>query len=374
MKYQICSRCVMDTSDPLIYFDEKGVCNHCHRYDDFVIPQWQNCTKERLDSKIQQIKEECKNKPYDCIIGLSGGVDSSYVLHYMKTNYDLRILAVHIDAGWNTQIANENIKKLVNKLQIPLHTITINWEEMRDLQVAFLKSGVANCDTPQDHAFFASLYGYAVENNIRYVLSGFNLATESIFPTSWVHSSIDSMQLEDIHKKFGEIPLKTYPVVGFFKYWFYYPFVKKFRIISPLNYINYNKKEAISILNASYNWQNYGEKHEESLWTKFFQSYYLMKKFGYDVRKPYYSSMILSGGMSREEALNQLLVMPTEESLRQDLNNILDKLQLTPAQWQAIMESPKRDYTKYANNHKLYLLKQKYFDVYFPFSYFWITD
>lgn len=374
MKYRVCSRCVMDTSDPLIKFDEKEVCNHCHRFDSFVVPQWQNCTKEKLDSKIQQIKRECKDKDYDCIIGLSGGVDSSYVLHYMKVNYDLRILAVHIDAGWNTQTANENIKKLVNKLQIPLHTITIDWEEMRDLQVAFLKSGVANCDTPQDHAFFASLYGYAVENNIRYVLSGFNLATESIFPTSWVHSSIDSIQLKDIHRKFGTIPLKDYPIVGFFKYWFYYPFVKKFRVISPLNYISYSKKEAIRILNEVYGWQNYGEKHEESLWTKFFQSYFLIKKFGYDVRKPYYSSLILSGEMTREEALKALTNMPSERSLQQTLEIVLEKLKLTPQQWQSIMESPKKDYTEYANNHKLYLLKQKYFDVYFPFSYFWEAD
>ena len=365
MKYQICSRCVMDTSDPLIKFDEKGVCNHCYRYDDFVIPQWQNCTKEKLDSKIQQIKQECKNKPYDCIIGLSGGVDSSYVLHYMKTNYDLRILAVHIDAGWNTQIANENIKKLVNKLQIPLHTITINWEEMRDLTIAFLKSGVANCDVPQDHAFFGSLYDCAIKNNISCVLNGFNYATESVFPFAWAHSAMDSLQLKDIHKKFGKEPLVTFPVVSFFDYWIHYPHIKKIEVISPLNFIAYSKQIALETLSKEYGWENYGNKHCESIWTKFFQEYFLPTKFGYDKRRPHYSSMILAGEMSREEALKKLESPAYQGNLEEDLKVILGKLGLSKAEWEEIMQTPKKSYKDYENNEELYQYKKQYLDRFF---------
>ncbi|TLD81363.1 N-acetyl sugar amidotransferase [Helicobacter sp. MIT 11-5569] len=373
MEYQVCKRCVMDTTDATIYFDEKGVCNHCHKFDSYVLPQIQKCTQDKLDAKIAQIKKECKNQAYDAVIGLSGGVDSSYLLHYMKIHYGLRILAVHVDAGWNTKVANDNIQKLVNQLKIPLHTITIDWEEMRKLQVAFLRSGVANCDAPQDMAFFASVYGYTSKNNIRYVLSGFNLATESIFPISWVHSSMDSIQMKDIYKRYGGGVMKTFPIAGFFKYYFYYPFIKKMQVISPLNYINYSKKQAVATLSEIYDWQNYGEKHDESIWTRFFQSYFLMKKFGYDVRKPYYSSSILSGEMTRDEAINRLKPF-SEEALAKDLEFVLDKLQLTLSQWQEIMETPKKDYTEYANNHKLYLLKQKYFDIFFPHSYFWVTD
>ena len=365
MKYQICNRCVMDTSDPLIKFDEKGVCNHCHRYDDFVIPQWQNCTREWLDRKMLAIKKANKDKSYDCILGLSGGVDSSYLLHYMIKEYDLRVLAVHIDAGWNTQIANENIKKLVNKLQIPLHTITINWEEMRDLTIAFLKSGVANCDVPQDHAFFGSLYNCAIQNNISCVLNGFNFATESIYPSSWEHDAMDSLQLKDIHKRFGKEPLITFPVVSFFDYWVYYPHIKKIKVISPLNFIAYSKQIALETLSKEYGWENYGNKHCESIWTKFFQEYFLPTKFGYDKRRPHYSSMILAGEMSREEALEKLKEpLYTKESLEKDLQIILDKLQLSKNEWEEIMQVPIKSYKDYRNNLEL-LTKKQTFDIFF---------
>ncbi|MDE5925696.1 MAG: N-acetyl sugar amidotransferase, partial [Helicobacter sp.] len=336
----------------------------CRGFDEEILPYWRGFSKEWLEKKIVFIKEECKNKPFDCILGLSGGVDSSYLLHYMKTRYDLRILAVHTDAGWNTQIANENIKKLVNKLQIPLHTITINWEEMRDLQVAFLKSGVANCDVPQDMAFFAALYGYAVQNGIRYVLTGSNFATESIYPSSWEHDAMDSIQLRDIHKKFGKEPLVTFPVVSFFDYHILYPKIYKMEILRPLNNIEYGKKIAIDTLTREYGWENYGNKHCESIWTKFFQEYFLPTKFGYDKRRPHYSSMILAGEMSREEALKKLESPAYQGNLEEDLKVILGKLGLSKAEWEEIMQVPIKSYKDYRNNLEL-LTKKQTFDIFF---------
>ncbi|WP_300815119.1 N-acetyl sugar amidotransferase, partial [Helicobacter sp. UBA3407] len=367
--YQVCSRCVMDTTDPQITFTTSAgggaICSHCRDFDNVIKPYWQGFSKEWLEKKIAFIKEECKSKPYDCILGLSGGVDSSYLLHYMIKEYDLRILAVHIDAGWNTHTAKRNISKLTEKLQIPLHTIKVDFDEMRDLTIAFLKSGVANCDVPQDHAFFAALYGYAVQNGIRYVLTGSNFATESIYPPSWEHDAMDSIQLRDIHKKFGEEPLVTFPVVSFFDYYILYPKIYKMEVLRPLNNIKYGKKIAIDTLAKEYGWENYGNKHCESLWTKFFQEYFLPTKFGYDKRRPHFSSMILAGEMTREEALEKLKEPPyAKESLEKDLAIILDKLQLSKNEWEEIMQVPIKSYKDYRNNLEL-LAKKQTFDIFF---------
>lgn len=366
MKYQICTRCVMDTSDPTITFDEHGVCSHCKRFDEEILPYWKTFSKEWLDKKIEAIKHECKDDAYDMIIGLSGGLDSSYLLHYMMKSYDLRILAVHIDAGWNTKIADDNIRKLVNKLKIDLHTITINREEMRDLSVAFLKSGVANCDVPQDHAFFTSLYEYAVKNKIKYVLRGSNFATESILPVCWGHDAMDSIQLKDIHSKFGKIPLVNYPIASFFDYNIFYPHIAKMKVLRPLNNILYNKQIAKDALKKEYDWETYGDKHCESIWTKFFQQYFLPTKFGYDKRKPHLSSIILSGDMSRDEALEELKKSPYDVgSFEKDLQYILDKLELSQDDWQEIMDTPIKSYKDYKNNEELYQYKKEFLDRFF---------
>ncbi|RAX56385.1 hypothetical protein CCZ01_09680 [Helicobacter monodelphidis] len=362
MEYQICNRCVMDTSDSQIRFDEQGICNHCRRFDEITLPYWKQCTKEVLDGLVYKIKQESRNKEFDVIIGLSGGVDSSYLLHYIKKEYDLRILAVHVDAGWNSSIATQNIQALVDKLDIKLHTITIDLDEMRDLQVAFLRSGVVNCDVPQDHAFFASLYQYATKHQIRYVLNGANYATESVFPFSWAHFALDSIQLKDIHHKFGKRPLKQYPIVSFFDYYFYYPFIKKMHVLSPLNYIPYNKQKALQELGLEYGWQGYGDKHCESVWTKFFQTYFLPTKFGYDKRRPHFSSLILSGEMQREQAIEQLKESPYKGDFDKDLSEILNHLQLSEQDWQEIMQSPIKSYRDYANNEKIYQFKKKFLD------------
>ncbi|RAX52290.1 N-acetyl sugar amidotransferase [Helicobacter sp. 11-8110] len=365
-EYQVCARCVMDTSDPEITFDENGVCSHCQRFDNEILPRWNSFSKEWLDKKIQAIKQERSNDAYDAIIGISGGIDSSYLLHYMATEYSLRILAVHVDAGWNTKVAENNIEKLVKKLGIELHTIKIDWGEMRDLSVAFLKSGVANCDVPQDMAFFASLYEYAIKHNVRHVLTGSNLATESILPSSWEHNAMDSLQLRDIHKKFGKKPLVTFPIMSFFDRCIKYPHVNKMEVLIPLNNISYSKQIALDLLQKEYNWEDYGSKHCESVWTKFFQEYFLPTRFGYDKRRPHYSSMILAGDMTRKEAM-ELLKKPAYnlDNLEKDLEIILDKLQLTRQEWDDIMNAPLKSYKDYENNEKLYEFKKQHLDIFF---------
>jgi len=220
-KYQICTRCIMDTSDPEITFDENGLCNHCRQFDEVLRHKW--FPNEEGESKfrniVKKIKQEGKGKEYDCVIGLSGGVDSSYLAYLLRTKYpELRILAIHIDAGWNSELAVHNIENIVKKLDIDLHTEVINWEEMKDLQLAYFKSQLANQDVPQDHAFFATLYKIAVDHyGIKYFLSGGNLATESILPSAWGYNAMDARQLKAVHKIFGTIPLKEYTTIGFFK-------------------------------------------------------------------------------------------------------------------------------------------------------------
>lgn len=363
MNNKVCTRCIMDTSDPKIIFDKDGVCSHCKRFDTLLSPQWRKEGFDELKLMVAKIKQEQKDDAYDCLIGLSGGVDSSYLLYLAVKKLGLRVLAVHIDAGWNSLTAVSNIEKLVKKLNVDLETVVIDWEEMRDLQVAFLKSGVANCDAPQDHAFFSALYKFAARKNIKYILNGSNISTESVLPFSWEHFAMDGIQLKDIHKQFGKKKLKTFPVTGFFKYYFYYPYISKIKVLTPLNFINYNKKEALSILCDELNWQNYGRKHGESIWTKFFQNYFLPKRFGFDKRKAHLSSLILSGEITREEALLEIeKPLYKEQELKEDLCYIQNKLMLTNEEWRKIESLPIKHYTDYKNNENLYQIKKKYID------------
>ncbi len=359
-KYQVCTRCVMDTTDPEITFDENGVCNHCHYFDREVKPRWfpNEEGKRRLEGIVDRIKEENRNKQYDCIIGLSGGVDSSY-LALKVHELGLRPLVVHVDGGWNSELAVHNIKVLLDYCGWDLVTVVIDWEEMRDLQIAYLKSGVSNQDVPQDHAFFASLYKYAVKNHIRYVLSGGNIATEAIFPRSWHYPAMDSRNLKAIHKKYGHKPLKTFPTISFWQYYFYFPFVKKMHAIRPLNYMPYSRKKAIEEL-EEIGWRNYGRKHGESVFTKFFQNYYLPKRYGYDKRRPHLSSMILSGEITREEAIRELdKPLYEENELQEDRRFIEKKLGLTEDEFTKLLEAPLRQATDFASYRNLYVFMKK---------------
>ena len=351
----------MDTTDPEIEFSEDGVCNHCRRFDEFA-KKWPLNTeagKDQLNKIISEIKKHGLGKEYDCIAGVSGGVDSSYVLFKAK-ELGLRPLAVHFDSGWNSECAVNNIENMLKKLNIDLYTFVANWEEMRDLQLAFFKASVANCDIPQDYVFKVVLYKTADKKGIKYIISGSNLVTESILPTSWGYKSDDSKHLRSIHKKFGEIKLRNYPQLSFFEQFIYYPYIKKTKTIPILDYMTYIKAEAKEFLKKEFGWKDYGGKHFESVFTRFFQSYYLPKKFGFDKRRAHLSSLIVSGQMTREEALKDVekIIYP-EHQLREDKEFVAKKLGIAPEEFDKILALPIRTFRDYPSNFWLFQTKNK---------------
>lgn len=353
----------MDTTDQEIQFDDTGVCNHCLYFDDVLSKKWYpNANGSRmLDEIILQIQSDGKNKKYDCVIGLSGGVDSSYLAYILKVRYPtLRILAIHIDGGWNSELAVHNIENIVKRLDIDLYTGVIPWDEMQDLQLAYFKSQLANQDVPQDHAFFATLYEVALKNDIKYFLSGGNLATESILPSFWGYDAMDSKQLKAIHKKFGTKRLKKYVTVSFFKRKVYYPYFLKFKVIRPLDYLPYNKDKSKEIIKQELDWRDYGGKHHESKFTKFFQAYWLPQKFGFDKRKAHLSSLIVSGQLNREDALLELnKPLYEEKELFDDKEYLAKKLGITMEEFDSIMNQPNKKFTDYPSNfHKERLFKK----------------
>jgi N-acetyl sugar amidotransferase len=341
----------MDTSDPMISFDSNGVCSHCLEFERVTRKNWfPNETGARLlASIIDQIRLSGKGKDYDCIIGLSGGVDSSYMT-IKAHEWGLRPLVVHVDAGWNSEIAVANIEKVVSYCDYDLFTHVVDWEEMRDLQLAYLRSGVANQDVPQDHVFFASMYHFAIEHGIRYILSGGNIASECIFPKAWHGSAMDAINLRAIHRKYCEIPLKTYTTISFFDYYFWYPFVRKMRTVRPLNYLPYNRATAIKELEQLIGWRTYGRKHCESLFTRLFQNYYLPTKFGYDKRRPHLSSLIVSGQLAREDALRELREpLYDPQALEEDIGYFCKKMCISRRQFDEFMTAPVQHYTDFPN-------------------------
>lgn len=348
---QMCIRCVMDQSDPEIAFDADGVCNHCIEFDSVTRKHWHpNDEGARLLAGIlDRIKAAGSGKEYDCILGLSGGVDSSY-LALKVHEWGLRPLVVHVDAGWNSELAVANIESIVRHGGFDLHTHVVNWEEIRDLQVAYLRAGVANQDAPQDHVFFATLYRFAVDNGIRYILSGGNLATEAIFPRSWHHSAMDAINLRDIHRQYGAQPLRTYPTIGFLNYYIGYPLLRGMRTVRPLNYLNYVKTAAVMELEQKTSWRKYERKHGESIFTKWFQNYYLPTRFGFDKRKPHLSSLIASGQLARDAALAELQKpLYEEQELEQDTAYICKKLRISREQLDSFMHAPLREATEFRN-------------------------
>ncbi len=353
MTYQICTRCVMDTTVEEITFDASGVCSFCHYVDTMLRPRWflNEEGRKRLDQIIQKIKEHGKNKEYDCVIGLSGGVDSSYLAYLATKKFGLRPLVFHVDGGWNSELATKNIEQIVKKLDIDLFTHVVDWEEMRDLQLAFLKSGVVNQDVPQDHAFFAMLYRYATQYGIKYVLTGSNFATESIMPRSWAYDAMDLKHLQTIHRRFGRIKLKTFPTVSFFQYYLYYPFIKKMVIVKPLNYMTYVKADAMSLLQKELGWRYYGCKHGESRFTNFYQTYFLPVRFGFDKRRAHLSSLVLSGQVSRDEALKELQTLPYDWMEVEDVKRfVAKKLGISLDELEGYIHQPKKTHKDYRSN------------------------
>lgn len=357
--YRQCTLTVMDNiADPDISFDEEGVCNYYHEY--------RKAEKElvykgadgegRLKQLIAKVKAGGEGKPYDCLIGLSGGVDSTYVAFLVK-KLGLRPLAVHLDNGWNSELAVKNIENIVNKLDIDLYTLVVDWEEFKDIQLSYLKASVVDIEVVSDHAIFATMYKLAKKHKISYIMSGTNVVTEHIMPPSWLYQKMDFANLKDIHRQYGRIKIKTYPFFDFKRH-FYYSAVLRLSPISILNYVPYNKQEVKKIITAELDWKDYGGKHYESLFTKFYQAYILPEKFKIDKRKAHLSTLICSSQLARADALKELSnPIYNEKELKQDKEYVLKKLGLSANEFEAIMQAPPRRHEEFNSDAKL---KKKY--------------
>ncbi|MBA3680764.1 MAG: N-acetyl sugar amidotransferase [Bacteroidetes bacterium] len=355
-EYQICKQCIMDTSDPDIVFDANGSCNHCTNSiirlnkEIFIDPI---IKKHNLDKLINNIKQDGVNNKYDCLIGLSGGVDSSYLAYVAVKQFGLRPLAVHLDNGWNSELAVENIKNIVNSLNIDLYTHVLNWEEFKALQKAFLRASVIDIEMLTDHAIGVALYEVSKKYNIKYFLSGYNYQSESVMPAKWLYPyKMDSLNIKDIYKKEGDggLKLKTFKLLNFYQY---LTFGKNSMALIPiLNYLDYNKKEALKIIETQLNWRNYGNKHDESIFTKFYQDVILPQKFKIDKRRAHYSSLICSGQMTRDEGLEEMQKeLLSQQDYKNNLSYFLKKLNISEGEFQTIMDTKPRlhwDYRSFA--------------------------
>jgi len=356
--YRVCSRCVMDTSDSKITFDAQGICDHCHAFDQDVRPHWHPDERGRAEvSKVvAAIKEAGKDKPFDSILGMSGGLDSSYMLHLVVKEFGLRPLVFHVDGGWNSDIAVSNIQSLVGGLGLDLYTEVINWEEMRDLQLAFFKSGVSHLDIPQDHAFIATLYHFAHKHGIGWILNGGNISTECVRnPKDWLYHGTDMAQIRDIHGQFGSRPLKTFPLSSALFHKFYLRYVRGVRVFKPLDLLPYTKDLAIETLQREYGWNPYPQKHFESRFTKFFEGYWLPTRFGYDTRRVQFSSLVLTEQMTRDEALKRLERPSYDpETIDDDFAYVASKLRIPVDELRRYHGMPKKSYRDYKNQEWLF--------------------
>jgi N-acetyl sugar amidotransferase len=348
----------MDTSDSKIVFDEKGVCDHCNDFHENVLPNWHTDEKGRqeLDAIVEKMKKEGEGKEFDCILGMSGGVDSSYLLHLAVTKLGLRPLVFHVDGGWNSELAVHNIQVMVEKLGLDLYTEVINWEEMKDFQLAFFKSGVPHIDIPQDHAFIATLYNFADKYKIKYILNGGNISTECVRnPMEWLYYGTDMAQINDIIKQFGTVNMETYPFSPIFRHKFYLRYLKGVQVVKPLNYMPYIKSDALRLLAERYGWKPYPQKHFESRFTKFYEGYWLPERFGFDTRRVQYSSLILTKQMTREQALEKLKKPAyNPDTIDDEFNYIATKLGITSEELRGYFNAPKKFYQDYKNQQTMF--------------------
>jgi N-acetyl sugar amidotransferase len=355
--YRICARCIMDTSDPDILFDDKRMCNHCTKYFQKVREELftDSQGQARLERLLGEIKAEGKGKEYDCIIGVSGGVDSTLTAYTVKRKLGLRPLAVHLDNGWNSELAVHNVEHTLKILGIDLYTYVLDWEEFRDLQLSFLKASVANSEAPTDHAIVSILYHMAAKTGVRHILTGSNIVSEGMhLPSTWGYNALDWRQVKGIHRRFGRIKLKSFPHLSAFQL-FYYTFVKRFRFIPILNYFHYAKEDAKKMLAAELGWRDYGGKHHDSIYTRFYQAYVTQRKFHFDKRRVHLSNLICSGQMTREEALHQMNQDPyPRNQIIEDEQFVLKKLGLSKDEFEAIMDLPIVSHKDYPSNSFLF--------------------
>ena len=333
-----CKSCVMPDTKPDLRLDEQGICNYCKDYDvlkNKLVVEGE-LAKKLLEQKCNEIKSAGNGKQYDCILGLSGGVDSSYLAYVAKQN-GLRPLCIHFDNGWNSEMAVKNIENIVNKLSFDLNTYVINWDEFRDLQRAYFKAGVIDIEALTDHAIFASIYNLAFKTGIKYLLSGSNVVTEGILPNHWTHKKSDYINILDIHKKYGSLPLKTFPLIDKKTK----DKIKKWGIdtVELLNIMPYDKAKAKQLLTEELGWQDYGGKHYESIFTKFYQAYVLPVKFEVDKRKAHLSTLVCSEQITKTEALFELEkpIYPPNE-LKQEKAYVLKKLGFSEKEFDQMMK------------------------------------
>lgn len=362
--YQICTKTIMDTTDPNIVFDENGISDYYHNFRQNILPNWHTGEKgyDELMKIAELIKKEGKGKDFDCIIGLSGGLDSSYTTYVAKEIMGIRPLLFHVDAGWNNDKAVGNIEKLCNGLGLELFTEVINWEEMKDLQVAFLKSQIPGQDAPQDIAFFSGMYKFARKNKIKYVLTGANYSTECCKePPEWgAYPGIDKILVMDIYKKFGNGKLKTFPILDILEYKLFYQVFLGMKVFKPLNNVPYIKKDAEKLLFEKYGWESFQHKHHESRFTRFYEDYWLPRKFGFHKRRAHFSSLILTGQMTREEALDRISRPELDEkTLLNEFEYIAHKLDLSVSELEAIFNGPNKTFKDYRNKRQIVNLGAK---------------
>jgi len=349
INYRQCAISVMDNiADPVIKFDENGICNYYYTYKEleFELVHKGDDGNERLQKLIQLIKKGGADKQYDCITGISGGVDSSYLIYKAK-EWGLRPLIVHFDNGWNTETAVRNINNIIQYTGYDLYTIVVDWVEFRELQLAYFKASVVDIEVPTDHAISGTLQRLAAKYNIKYILSGNNIVTEAILPPSWIFNKNDHINLLNIHRKFSRIPLKTYPLFGY-KEQYYYGMWKGINTVKPLNFIDYNYQNAKEIISREFKWQDYGAKHFESVFTKFYQAFILPHKFNIDKRKAHLSNLIFSGQISKEYALESLSKpLYLEQEFKVEMEYILKKFEITQEQFDFYMKLPRVEHAVY---------------------------
>jgi N-acetyl sugar amidotransferase len=356
-----CQKLVLDNTYPSIVFDSEGICKQFYDFHNYVKPNWHFDSPNILKSKLDKIRIDGMNSEYDCILGLSGGIDSSYMLHLAVKEFGLRPLVFHVDGGWNTDTAVNNINNLVDKLNVDLYTEVINWDDMREFQLAMFKSGVPHLDIPQDMAFISVLYKFAEKHNIKWILNGGNILTESVeIPLDILYWTTDIKHIKDILKKNTQYKFSSYPFISIFYHKLWLRYIKNIKVFKPLNYVKLSKDMMLRTLIENYNFQPYPQKHFESRFTRFFEGYWLLKRFNFDMRKVQFSSLILSGQMTREEALTKLKSPPlSDEFIEKEKKYVASKLNISISELDTYMNMPKKYYWDYKNSKVLFEIGEK---------------